>query len=404
MLKRAAGVMLLVAALSANVFADSDFEFKGYLRAGAVYNQNMNAINTGLFEPDSGDVNKIGRLGVGENNFLEAELVKNFKVGKSWAKAHIMFAHSTTDTPTFSGSTAVRQAFVEMGGMPLSPNATFWIGKKFNGRDDIHILDKYWRVQSGTGLGVQNILNGNMDISFVTGANNGPADKDGGEVANATLDMRYRIQNAGPGTLELEGAYTILNGNSDTDVTNADNGLQVAAIYGMNSFFNLASGFSKAAVQYGINSAAGNVGDAQDGNNGKDGDAMYRLLAYGLANVGENWQIMPSVVYESKMPDAGKDTSVLSLAVRPVYKINNNISLQIEGGYAIEDNGTDSYSKYKITAAPTMKLDTNGFFNRPELRVFVTYIGQDKELGKVSRGAGDDESEIRFGSQAEVWF
>ncbi len=190
MLKRAAGVMLLVAALSANAFADSDFEFKGYLRAGAVYNQSMNIINTGLFEPDSGDVNKIGRLGVGENNFLEAELVKNFKAGKTWAKAHIMFAHSTTDTPTFSGSTAVRQAFVEMGGMPMSLNATFWVGKKFNGRDDIHILDKYWRVQSGTGLGV---LNGNMDISLVTGANNGPADKDGGEVANATDESEIRF-------------------------------------------------------------------------------------------------------------------------------------------------------------------------------------------------------------------
>ena len=62
MIEKAAGVMLLVAALSTNAFADSDFEFNGYLRAGAVYNQDLNVINTGLFEPDSGDVNKIGSI------------------------------------------------------------------------------------------------------------------------------------------------------------------------------------------------------------------------------------------------------------------------------------------------------------------------------------------------------
>lgn len=413
-MKKAARIvasLILAGAMSAVAMADNDFEFKGYARAGATYNSSLNAINTGLFEPDTGDANNVGRLGIGENNFLEAELIKNFKAGKTWAKSHIMFAHSTTDTPSWSGSVAVRQAFVEMGGLSIAPNATFWAGKRFYGRDDIHITDKYWRVFSGTGAGVQGLMNGNMDIAFVSGSSpqneasgwTPIVDKNGGEVSNATLDVRYRIQKVGPGNLELEGALTMLPGNSDTNKSNADSGLQVAAIYGMNSFFNVASGFSKVAFQYGMDSAAGNVGDAQDGNNGADGDAMYRLTAFGLASVGENWQVMPAFVYEGKMPDQGEDTSVLSAVVRPVYKINDNVSMQFEAGYAMMDDGTDTYGEYKLTVAPTLKLDTNGFWNRPELRAFVTYVGQDKDLGDISRGS-DGESELRFGTQAEVWF
>ena len=72
---------------------------------------------------------------------------------------------------------------------------------------------------------------------------------------------------------------------------------------------------------------------------------------------------------------------------------------------------------YKLTVAPTFKLDTSaGFFARPELRLFASYLAWDKDLNGFSYDSAqdpnggfgntrfDDDSKWLLGAQMEVWF
>jgi maltoporin len=159
---------------------------------------------------------------------------------------------------------------------------------------------------------------------------------------------------------------------------------------------------SRVALQFGT-AGAGNLGNTVWNAWDPVDTTSMRFLAFGVADVGENLQVMPQLVYTMENPDEGDTTSTLTAVVRPVYVVNDNFTMQFEAGMAMLNNGDDTFNRYKLTVAPTLKLDTTGFWNRPELRAFLTYIGQDEELGMLSAD-GEDESELRLGFQAETWF
>jgi len=54
----------------------------------------------------------------------------------------------------------VEQAYVEMKGVDIAPQALFWMGKRRD-RDDVHIVDTFFTNMSGVGAGVENI-----DVGF----------------------------------------------------------------------------------------------------------------------------------------------------------------------------------------------------------------------------------------------
>lgn len=407
-MKKAARIvasLILAGAMSAVAMADNDFEFKGYARAGVLYNTSLNNMN-------GTNAKQVGRLGnENESPYMEAELIKNFKAGKVWGKYHVMLAAESRNKQSWdaashqidqwgnhnvnaNGTVQTRQAFVEMGGFGFAPKATVWAGKRFYGRDDIHITDFYWRDLSGTGAGVQGLMNGNLDLAMINGENSG-THKDGGNMSNVNFDARYRFDK-----FEVEGLLGIRSGAADTKETAI---MQGALTYSPSGFFNVGSGFSKIALQAGINCANWNLGNLYEADGGIEGTNAYRVSAYGVTDIGGNWQIMPQARFELQTPDEGDSTWDLNLVARPQMIMSENMLLAFEAGLDFANNGDDTYMAYKFTVAPTLKLDTNGFWNRPELRAFVTYVGQDKERGMVSAD-GKDESELRFGTQAEVWF
>ncbi|MGL5125323.1 MAG: carbohydrate porin, partial [Fusobacteriaceae bacterium] len=102
------------------------------------------------------------------------------------------------------------------------------------------------------------------------------------------------------------------------------------------------------------------------------------------------------------------DKTTLSFAMRPVYKINENFELQFEAGIGYQevefDNVTTNELSYKLTFAPTVKLDANQFWARPEIRTFVSYTGYRDELKSSGEKFKDSEKGLRVGVQAEVWF
>jgi maltoporin len=103
------------------------------------------------------------------------------------------------------------------------------------------------------------------------------------------------------------------------------------------------------------------------------------------------------------------DFSWFNVAARPIYKINENFELQFEAGYTMyNDENTDNTGGIgKLTFAPTYKFNTNEFFERPELRVFVTYAHWNDDYDEDMHDTLGDYSNqdgLNFGIQAEVWF
>lgn len=394
-MKKAARIvasLILAGAMSAVAMADNDFEFKGYARAGVLY-------NAGLKQVGGIDTKYIGRLGnENESPYMEAELVKNFKAGKTWGKYHVMFATESRGKTTWDpaeGSVMTRQAFVEMGGFAFAPKATVWAGKRYYGRDDVHVTDFYWRDLSGTGAGVQGLMDGNLDIAMINGRNEGSTAD--GNITNINLDARYRM-----GNFEFEGLVGLYGGAEDAG-QGEDTIVQGAVVYGMSNFFGMGAGFSKVALQAGTNTGAWNLGTTPWTPGGNSDMSAIRLSAFGVTDMGK-WQIMPAFRYEYTSPKDGDGMTEISAVVRPQYVVNDNFVMAFEAGLGTHSYwGADTEMSYKLTAAPTLKLDSNGFWNRPELRAFVTYVGGNDDFGKISAD-GKDESELRIGTQAEVWF
>ena len=49
------------------------------------------------------------------------------------------------------------QIYAEGKGFDIAPNQTFWIGKRFYGRADVHMDDTFFVNMSGTGAGMDGI-------------------------------------------------------------------------------------------------------------------------------------------------------------------------------------------------------------------------------------------------------
>src|SRR6516225_2056524 len=60
----------------------------------------------------------------------------------------------------------VEQAYVEMKGVDIAPQALFWMGKRRD-RDDVHIVDTFFTNMSGVGAGVENIDAGNNGVGRI---------------------------------------------------------------------------------------------------------------------------------------------------------------------------------------------------------------------------------------------
>lgn len=409
------GVMALAAAALAfvapAVSAQSNFEFHGYARSGIMFANGLNAPGSQL------DENWVGRLGnEAGNNYAESEFVnKNVAEDGSWSKYHIMMAYSN-DQSYASWSTltpALRQIYAEMGGFAWDPKAVYWVGQKYNGRDDVHILDQFWRNYSGQGIGMINGFGGKVDLSFVANGINSNANTDGYKGVQTTTDLRVRVID----NLELEAALTYVPFNTDVNAGKTNTGYNLAAVYSFDKFFYVANGYSRAVLQVsgGLSGYTWALGQVYTNTGAETSALALRALVFGEASdILPNLDVMPMVKYEYENTGvSGKDPEgKFGIAARPVYKINKNISLQVEGAYARvfvnKDKtagvlGSDNGGEYKFTVAPTLALDS-GFWGRPQLRLFYTYVNRDKELGSYITANGKDAGESRFGVQMETWF
>ena len=388
------------------------FEFHGYGRAGLLIDQ-QGEKGSAFKVQDEGFAKKY-RLGNEDDTYAEMELVKKFDVNGAQGSVHFMFstkAGSGNDYKTWSSanpndpgsendSFKTRQFYVD-----ITPNggATYWAGKRYYAREDIHINDYYIKDFSGTGAGVQNIKlgSGTADVAVIA--------TDPGKHPEYTLHTKYSV---GSWAFELAG-HTMRSDSTDRDI--AEWGTQAAITYSLPGFYGFKdNGFSKIVLQGGVGlGSASGLGSATSWGDSRKDAVSVNLITYGQANLSDRWQIMPELGYRYDKNFWGtKDQRQqwVTAGVRVANPITSHFAMQYETGidYVKVRKGQTNYDSglFKLTVAPTLKLDTGNFWGRPEIRAFVTYghgFGDKKIIRTDLDGKGHNKG-VLFGVQTEVWF
>jgi len=391
-------VSVIAAAVAATLAAGSAFavDFHGYMRAG-----------TGISGNGDADVsfmkNGIGRLGNENDNYYEIGLAENLKTGDQTWRIESMVAQGNDGAVGWEdGDFNVAQFAVKAKGLIASDkDATLWAGKTYYQRKDIHITDFYFLNTSGTGGGIENLSVGNQKLSLAL-IQDGEDDNGSGYIFDARLANIGLWENA---TLELAAAYNFSTEKDDKTI-NGDDGILATAIVHQ----GLSIGFNQTILQYGtagygVQAAnfwgAGTYYDRSGLQNDATG---YRLLNWGVINLGENWEMGHQLAYLAGSDigyDGGQgDSDQFSVVVRPMYKWNDTMRTVFEAGYNAGENeeGKD-FGAHKLTVAQAWAMG-DSFWARPELRIYGSYITD--EEGKTFGDKGD--SDFVFGIQAEAWW
>lgn len=433
-MKKAARIvasLILAGAMAAPAFAG--FEFHGYGRAGVIINgeggkAQQSSMDGGVFNINSATSPYLyspGRLGNETTNYLEAVLTNTFKAGTVNGATTVRLKSKDQNYNAWGNSetTTVRELYSELSNLPFAPKATVWAGKRFYGREDVHVNDFFIKILDGTGAGIMNLEAGPglIDAAFICSGDAGNAPNEAatkenkiGVMVQKTLDLRYKGLKALGG--EFDGEVTIQSLPGENSSGN-DSGFALAAGYGRKDFFGVTPGFSKVDIQYGTGLGAG-LQDASTWWYNKDASNL-RLTAYGVSEMGDKVKTMASLMYQTgeNMHDGtanalNKKGSSLGFTVRPEYHFTRNFALV--GEYGMLDVLNNEYGwntdkegmLHKLTIAPTITLDDSSFWTRPQLRAFVTYATWDSKLKGAVGGAdiANATSGTTYGVQMETWF
>lgn len=402
-------------ALAMTATAASAVDFHGYFRSGVGVSQDG--------ATQSWMIPYVGRLGNEADTYTEVQLGQELynKGGTSFYVDSMFSMNSdgSNDWEPTQGNDAVfalRQFNIQAKGL-LSSNkdAVVWAGKRFYQRHDLHIIDtKYWNI-SGAGAGLENLKvgPGALSLAWIRG------DAASGDSAlNVNyLDARYA------GFKPWEGAWTefgidyALKNATDaqddgTTFDNAKNSLMLTAE--ISQFFASTGINEKFVVQYANKSLAHNMVDQGGGwydvwsgdntdakgwrfiNNGElpfDKFVLNYVLTYGSAD---------------DYADGVDNTQLFSLVGRAQYQWTDITKSIFEAGTFTKDTdytggGSWKDSGQKFTLAQAWSAGP-GFWARPELRVYASYIKDSGDGDNLSFNGGSDDNTWNFGVQAEAWW
>ncbi len=412
------------------------FTFSGYARSGFLTNKDLEGaqvFNEGGITPAGPLGAFVGRLGVENDTYVEAAFRQGFDgPGGGKGSFTVRFADSTFNKATFEGFPGrdglklnVREAFIDMTSLPtfegsIFEDSTFWVGKRFD-RDnfDIHFIDSDFVFLSGTGAGVYDVaLGGDTRANFSVYAEE--FDEPAGVDFNAESFIGTANLFHGPYQLMLNGIRA--TDNDRIAEGRARSGFTGMAAYHGSDFFGVLDGFSKYVLQggTGLGAEVKNIGSGFGAQNLRSEAYAVRGTLFGVGQVTENWRIGPSLMteYSGDRFVVGDEFFWTAFNIRASREITRNFELAFEGSYQYNDvnNATDRVTGnlYKISVAPTLKLDTQaGFFNRPELRLVATYLTFDEDFETFTIGGGFGENRggfvgegggFLFGVQMETWF
>ena len=414
--------------------ADS-FEFGAYARSGTLSGSDMFTVEGAgpYITPAARLGGAVGRLGLETDTYVEAKMAKRFQTADGTTGVfHFMLAdgtNSNNDWTSDENGVNVRHVFAELGNLAAFKGtafegATLWAGKRFDKKNfDIHFLDSDVVFLAGTGAGFYDAqVTPDWKTSFSVYGRDFVVDD------QTTPDVTVRGKSYIATSNNYVGDWQVMLSGmraKQNDVLYSDRattGYHGLLAYHAPSFYGVANGFSKTGVLYGNGLGAqvkvlGGQGSLLD-----DAEAV-RVFTMGVTDLNADWKIAPALMAEVSKDrfNKGDDYKWATANVRLVNSINQNFAMTYEGSvqYMDLDSTFSSASGnfYKLTVAPTFKLDTSaGFFARPELRLFASYLAWDKDLNGFSYDSAqdpnggfgntrfDDDSKWLLGAQMEVWF
>jgi maltoporin len=400
-------------ALAASMVASQAYavDFDGYFRTGP----GLTSKNSARACYDLGISGGHYRLGNECDLYGEFGLAQTgTSEGVSW-KAKVMFNEYNNGTDIGGSASSFEQMYVEGKGFDIAPGTNFWIGKRFYGRKDVHILDTFFVRMDGVGAGADQIeLGGGAKLgvaAFTSDTGSGFGDGGNGKSTNPGARLNVDVQEipVGMGALRVTGTYT--QGRYD----NATDGKGT-------------SGFG-VSLQHTVDIAALGTGS---------GNTLWLQFAQGSAGLDGNfgtmtapssvkkWRLVESLTWQlgafggqavalygqhDKDDVAGTPKfSEASIGGRASYALTNNFKLVSELGYMQKKpDGSGTQKLTKFTFAPTLSAGP-GFWNRPELRLYVT-TAKWNDAANAAAGpngltglANGKTKGTSFGAQAEIWF
>jgi sucrose porin len=414
--------------------ADS-FEFGAYARSGTLSGSDQFTVEgVGPYiTPAARLGGAVGRLGLESDTYVEAKMAKRFQTADGTTGVfHFMLAdgtNSNNDWTAGENGVNVRHVFAELGNLATFKGtafegATLWAGKRFDKKNfDIHFLDSDVVFLAGTGAGFYDAqVTPDWKTSFSVYGRDFVVDDQTTNGVDVSGKSYIATSNNYIGDWQVMVSGMRAKQNDVRYPERATTGYHGLLAYHAPSFYGVADGFSKTGVLYGNGLGAqvkvlGGQGSLLD-----DAEAV-RVFTMGVTDLNADWKIAPALMAEVSKDrfNKGDDYKWATANVRLVNSINQNFAMTYEGSvqYMDLDSTFSSASGnfYKLTVAPTFKLDTSGgFFARPELRLFASYLAWDEELNGFSYDSAQDpnggfgnttfdgNSKWLLGAQMEVWF
>ena len=434
-------------ALALSSVAASAVDFHGYFRAGAQASTQGGEV----YCLGNGNIgHKVGRLGDECDTYAELTLNQEVynKANNKWT-VNTLVGYGTAEgnrdlqgdswqgvggTGPWNGQRlSIRELWT---GYQTDAGYQIWAGKRYYQRKDIHLLDLYYLNDSGYGAGIEGIDvgMGNLAFAVTKWANDGTSDYNRNVYK---LDARWNGIPVGPlGNLDASVIYALpfiseqqeANAAGNARANRANSGALVTLDLNtaVNSdSVNLMNHF---VVQYGTN-GFGYIG--QNGNHAGDNytpdldDTGVRVIDWGTLDAG-NFGLGYSLIWAHV--DNGDDHHaagaawttersgwIYSIVLRPEYKWTEFTRTTLELGYSAQKtNGNVADVKYedpdvyKVTLAQQF-TPGKGFWTRPAIRFYVSYIGGDEfaegwAVGYKNKNKDGDEYQITVGTQVEAWW
>ena len=400
--------LALAAALVASQAQAVDFD--GYFRAGpgatskdaarACYNLGISGGHYRL----GNECDFYGEFGLTQTGTTE---------GVAW-KGKVMFNEYNNGTDTGDSASAFAQMYVEGKGFDIAPGTNFWVGKRFYGRKDVHILDTFFVRLDGVGAGADQIeIGGGAKLGLAYFSSDSFAGfGDPGNGASTNPGNRFNVDvteipvNPG-GQLRVTGTFTQGRYDNPTDGKGTSGfGLSLQHTQDLKAL----GGGNTLWLQYAQGSAGldGNFGTR----NAESGVKKVRLVESVTWQLGAFGGQAVALIGQQ-----GQDTingtpkfKELSIGGRASFALTKNFKLVSELGYMQKKpDGSDTQKLTKFTFAPTLATGP-GFWNRPELRLYVTTAKWNDAANAASgigglTGLGNGKTKgTSYGAQAEIWF
>ena len=311
----------------------------------------------------------------------------------------------------------VEQAYVEMKGVDIAPQALFWMGKRRD-RDDVHIVDTFFTNMSGVGAGVENIDLGFAKLGFsgykadtpateVDGVLNTAAGNNGVGRLHAQL---YDIPVNPDGKLRLVATFS--KGDSQGGVK-GQSGFGFTVEHVQDKFFG---GGNHIWVQYAEGSTDINQGISDNGAHGS-GYKVWRIVESPSWQVGAFGGQAILMYQHNKAPDTAAPVSAVAASPssnywtvggRGSWGLTKNLKWLTEIGYSsLKPDGGASENVTKVTIGPALSTGPD-FWKRPELRLYVTYADYNKAAAADFNNnygfVSNKTNAVSYGAQVEIWF